>query len=220
MPSSHVFVHVDHADHALTAHAHAITMHGRVSTFDAAGGHGVPPFASAVTTDRVRRSSPAPQGCEHVVHAVNADITQLTGQLATLHASGSIVTGHVAPLHAAAVVTGRVRVRVPGPHVVLHDDQFSHAPTAHATGQHTAVLHDSLADKSLGHGAPPLTGSAVIVRPRDRTPDGPHDAEHAVHGDQSLTTQSDRGAGHAPGLHGSLSVLSPLHTPPHDGDTE
>jgi hypothetical protein len=113
MPSSHVFVHVDHADHALTAHAHAISMHGRVSTFDAAGGHGVPPFVAGVTTDRVRRSSPGPHGCEHVVHAVNADITQLTGQLATLHASDSIVTGHVAPLHAAAVVTGRVRVRVP-----------------------------------------------------------------------------------------------------------
>jgi hypothetical protein len=218
-PSSHVFVHVDHAVHALTAHAHATTMHGRVSTFNAAAGHGVPPFAAGVTTDRVRRSSPAPHACEHVDHAVNADITQFTGQLATLHGSDSVVAGHVAPLHAAAVVTGRVRVRMPAPHVVLHADQFSHAPTAHATGQHVAVLHASLADKSLGHGAPPLTGSATIVRARERMPDGPHDAEHAVHDDQSLTTQSDRGAGHAPGLHGSLSVLSPLHTPPHDADT-
>jgi hypothetical protein len=59
----------------------------------------------------------------------------------------------------------------------------------------------------------------VIVRSRERLPDGPQDAEHAVHGDQSLTTQSDSGGGHVPRLQFSGSTLEPGHCPLHDSIT-
>jgi hypothetical protein len=170
-------------------------------------------LAGGTTTDRVRRSSPLPHDCEHVLQFDHALSWHAVAHAAGAHASLSLSVGHGVPLHAASVVTLRARVRMPLPHVTEHADHVAHDVTAHATGQHPRPqLVDSLSD---GHGTPPLAAARVTVRARDLVAVAPHVGEHADHAIHADTVQSTAGAAHAGCMHAVDSDAMPLHVPPH-----
>src|SRR3954465_5542581 len=93
------------------------------------------------------------------------------------------------PPFAAGVVTVRLRVWVPPPHVAEQVDQSLQALTAQSTGiGHAWVLHAWLSI-SAGQAMPPFAAGAVPVRLRDWVPP-PHVAEQADQSLQALTMQS------------------------------
>jgi hypothetical protein len=190
VPPPHDTVHGDHADHCVTEHVQTPRLHDVVSL---SASHAVPPLAGGTTTLRVRRDSPGPHICEHAPHEVHALSWQLTGHAAGEHASLSESGGHEAPLHCASVVTVRVCVRVPEPHVTEHDDHVAQLLTTHDTGQQPKP--QLAVSESCGHAAPPLAGETVIVRVRVLLAIVPHVAEQAAHAVHSDTSQLIGGGG-------------------------
>jgi hypothetical protein len=211
VPPPHDTVHGDHADHCVTEHVHTPKLHACVSL---SASHAAPLLAGATTTLRVRRESPGPHICEQAPHVVHALSWQSIGHAAGAHASLSLSGGHEAPLHCASVVTVRVCVRVPLPHVTEHDDHVDQPLTTHDTGQQPKPQLD--VSESSGQAAPPLAGCTVTVRVRVLVADVPHVAEHAPHALHSDTSQCTGGGGHAPSEHACWSLAEPVHGPPHD----
>lgn len=103
----------------------------------------VPLLDAGVVTDRVRVCSPASHVCEHVPYAPQSATTHATGDVGVtggvtphcprLHESSPSLKDE-APVHvgagfpAAGVLTCRVRVNVPMPHVAEHEVHSLHAP--------------------------------------------------------------------------------------------
>jgi len=87
-------------------------------------GHCAPPFFGWTRIVRVRDCVPPLQVAEQEVHELQSDTTQSTGQSWVLHAWVSDVHGQVPPFF-AGVITVRVRVCEPPPHVF---EQVDHAP--------------------------------------------------------------------------------------------
>ncbi len=211
VPPPHDTEHGDQFDQAETPHAHAGCVHGCDSL---SAPHIAPPLAGGATTDRVRRCSPVPHACEHVLQFDHMLSWQSVAHAAVEHASLSPSDGHGVPPHDASVVAVRVRARVPLPHVAEHAAHDDHVDTMHATGQQPKPqFTDSLSD---GHGVPPLAVARVVVRVRDLLAVAPHVAVHADHCAHCDTSQSTGGSAHAGCMHAIVSDAVPAHEPPHD----
>ena len=119
-------------------------------------------------TERLREREPAPHVTEQADHAVKSDVVQCTAHgLGLGHAWVSALCMHTTPPHDGWVVTPRVRVRVPAPHVVEHDPQTSHAASKQSTGQQP-VLH-AWVSADAPQATPPCSGWARL-RSRVETP--------------------------------------------------
>jgi hypothetical protein len=99
----------------------------------------------------------------------------------------SLSEGQATPLLAAAVVTVRLRVCDPPPHVTEHGPKAPQFVTTQFTG-HGLLLH-VIVSTSGGHAAPPNCAATTLVRVRDCDPP-PHVALQLPHVPQLDTTQS------------------------------
>jgi hypothetical protein len=213
-PVPHVCEHALQFDHMLSEQltAHAAAEHGSLSDSD---GHGEPLHIASVVTVRLRARVPLPHVTEHIAHADQFDVMQLTGQQPWPQLIDSLSVGHGVPPCMAAFVTVRERDFVAVvPHVAVQAAHADHVVTSQSTGgsAHAGSMQaiDSLA--TPGH-EPPHDCVDCTVRERVCVP-APHVTEqpdHAVNGDQTQST------GQQPPLavHESLSD-SGSHVPPHD----
>ena len=215
MPAPHVALHVDHAAHWLTTQftAQHGSMHDTVSLKSL--GHGVPPFAAAVVTLRVRVFiTPVPHVAPHADHApqlLTAQCTGGAGHAGCAHACCSLATPAHCPPHAAIVATDRARVCTPAPHVTEQPDHADHGVHTHSVGQHPPFAVHIAVSLSAPH-TPPHDSADTFVRVRVCTP-APHDTEQPDHAPHALSVQST--AQHDP-PHACCCVSSLGHAaPPH-----
>merc|ERR1719158_1542315 len=117
-----------------------------------------------MVTVLVRLFVPSPQVALHAVQSSQSLNMQGTGQSFFLHFSdASLASSHVPPCCASAV-TVRERVRVPGPHSLLHALQSPQSLNVQGTGQ-SLSLHSSESSLGSSH-EPPCCASIVTVRER------------------------------------------------------
>ena len=86
------------------------------------------------------------------------------GQAGLVHATVCWRVGHVVPPLAEAVVTVRVWVMVPLPHVLEHDPTSFQADTTQLTALGQACVLQGTLWVRLGHALPPLRALTVTSR--------------------------------------------------------
>jgi len=138
-PPLHFAEHDDHDDHPLTTQltGQAWVLHAFVW---AKGGHALPPKATFTVMVRVCVWEPPLHGLVHADQDDHGPTAQCTGHGWVLQACCSDVAGQEAPPWADWVVTARVRVCLPPPHLAEQLDQVDQPLTAQLTG-HACVLH-------------------------------------------------------------------------------
>jgi len=138
-PPLHRAEHADHADQPLTTQSTGQACVLQACVW-AKGGHALPPKAGFTVMVRVCVRMPPLHGLVQVDQDDHGPTAQLIGQACVLQACCSDVAGHAAPPLADCVVTERVRVCLPPPHVAEQADQVDQPLTAQLTGQ-ACVLH-------------------------------------------------------------------------------
>jgi hypothetical protein len=126
----------EHAPHAFQACAPATARRWGVQICVAESeSHGLPPFATWVTTERQREWTPPPHTSSHVDQVPKPDRAQSTGQACSLQVRTSVSFSHRAPPWAAAVATDAVLVWVPEAQLAEQVDHAVNAVRAQSTGQ-------------------------------------------------------------------------------------
>jgi hypothetical protein len=121
-----------------------------------------PPCAAGMVTPRVRYSTPPSHSSEQTPQSLQAPAMQATGHSCTLQGVDSSRSGHATPPFADGVVTPRVRVWVPVPHVVVQALGAPQADTTQSTAQATAPQGSLWV--VLGQTTPPPEAAVVIPR--------------------------------------------------------
>merc|ERR1719311_747126 len=172
---------------------------------DSSRGTQVPPCFASVMTFRERVFVPSPQVTLQGVQGSQSPTLQGSGHSSSLHSSSaSLASSHLAP---ASATTVRERVRVPGPHVLLHLLHSSQSPISLHGGQSSSLQSS---DSCRGKHSPPCFASAVTVRERVFVP-SPQVALHLLQSSQSLNVQ---GIGQSFFLQSSLASLASSQRPP------
>lgn len=164
VPAPHVVLHSDQDEKSDTVQ---LIGHGtKLHTADCvSGGHGLPPLAGTVTTDRVCVLVPLPHDVEQFENSPQSDTTQSTGQGSVLQGWEDSRLSHWFPPWAGARLTVRVRVWVPPPHDTGQTLYGPHSDNSQCTGH--SFSWQSRVSESGGHLAPPLVEACLIVRVRD-----------------------------------------------------
>ena len=190
-PVAHDFEHLVQAPHGAMVQStgQALWLQEPVAK---SFGHGTPPFAGGLTTERARVLVPPPQDALQLPHAPQDETTQGVGHGRRLHERVcDLSDGHFTPPNAAVTFTDRLRVCEPFPHVCEHTPHLPHTVISQSTG-HAVVPHCCMAVVAP-HATPPCAGAVAMPRLRLCKPP-PHVFEQAVHVDQSDILQS---TGHA-----------------------
>jgi hypothetical protein len=151
--------HTDHVDHVDTEHAIGQQPTPQL-VVSVSVGHGTPPFLAATDTVRKRDIMPEPHVTEHDDHCDHVDTEQSTAgseHAGWVQARVSDVACAHEPPHDSDVVTERVRVKRPLPHVTeqVDDCHDVHAPYAQSTGQQPPLeVHDAESDSGRLHVPP------------------------------------------------------------------
>ena len=103
--------------------------------------HVAPPCCVAVAMERERVCAPPPHDAVQSPQALQPVTTQSIGQAWVLHSRVSDACAQATPPCCDAVVTERVRIWLPVPHVSEHEVQPLHAVWTQSTG-HAASLQD------------------------------------------------------------------------------
>jgi len=124
----------------------------------------LPPNADAMSMPRVRVRLPPPQLWLQAPQLAQAPITQSIGHSVVLQVPLAESGGQRAPPKLAGIISKRMRVRVPPPHVALHVLHEPHDVASQSTG-HGAVLHAAMLF-TLPHGLPPCDIATTTLRER------------------------------------------------------
>ena len=139
LPPPHDLLHVlqDAQSSMAQSTAQGNVLHSRVSF---RYGHTYPPSSGCMSTRRSRDCVPPPQLVSHVVHALNSDTRQCTGQGPSVQYSVSkTLVSHASPPKDACRTTERVRSRAPAPHEVEQADHADHVAMMQSTGHGDAL---------------------------------------------------------------------------------
>ena len=162
------------------------------------------------STVRLRDCVPPPHDIEHVVHSSHAEYGHAHVPSSQSRCSAATLLDAAAPPQLGCVIA-RVRVFCPpSPHVLLHELQLPHSPTAPSTGQQCSL--QARVSAEWGHALPPNCG-CTTARMRTWLPP-PHVALHTpqLPSAKSLTAQS---SGHDATLHSRVSMLAVQSAPSH-----
>mmetsp|Transcript_52161 Transcript_52161/g.138056 ORF Transcript_52161/g.138056 Transcript_52161/m.138056 type:complete len:230 (+) Transcript_52161:1226-1915(+) len=178
-----------------------ITLHGSTSR---RRGQGAPPLLAGLVISRTRWRSPPPHlasqtvHCDHGVTSQSKSSSHIPGEHILVSFS-PVRGGHGLPFPADASKISRVLVICLV--LQLHVVHGLHPSRRQSTG-HSLVMQSCFSMRLVSHCSPSPTGHTSTPRLLLRV-DGPQDAEHAVHSDQSASTQS---TAQGSSLHTPLSI--------------
>lgn len=122
-------------------------------------GQACPPYCGDTVIERDADFEAAPQEALQPVHAVHCETTQDTGHGCGEQVSVRDSSGQGAPPYKSLWVIWRLDLRVPPPHVALHEDQSVQAETLQSTGQ--ADVRQTSVRVSAGQGVPRLVSEST-----------------------------------------------------------